>query len=162
MENKSAAVFVRKLFAGCPNYRASKEVREDASRLYLDKLSRWHMTVELWESALDSILAANLQGELPPLSVIYDALKSSQVSAVDKGNGGWCTFTMNGYRKSIRIKAVDGSWKELEHYLDMHPKGEADKWPFGKRIWTDNAIELRLPAGAEDVRYHPDNEAFTQ
>ena len=156
MANQGAGKFYKRLKASCCQWKVEPETDTE----YLQQLSKWRMTDSQWEHALDDLVAHAEDGHLPPLPLIYTALKASQVSSVDRVNGGWCTFSLDGRRNVIRIKSVDGGWKELEHYLDMHPKGEPDKRPFGKRIWTENMIELKLPAGAEDVRYHPDNETF--
>lgn len=97
MANEYAKKFVKKLFAGCPNLRMAKEQRDDTVALYVEKLSKWHLQPQAWESALDRITESN-DGNLPPLSVVYSFLKAAQAEHGVGVDPIALSFELNGLR----------------------------------------------------------------
>lgn len=100
MANDLATRFVRNLFAACPKYRATKEMREDTISLYVDKLSKWRLPAKAWEEALDKIIAL-CEGELPDLAVIYGQLKAVTAVVSDEDEIVCMMFDRDGVRYAL-------------------------------------------------------------
>ena len=137
MKNDGATKFVKMLFAGCPQYRAGKDQRDDAIALYVDKLSKWRLTAKVWDDALDRIMKEN-NGELPELRNVYTYLKQVQATT-STGSGGWQLFTIKGVRytrpvsdlsnpPALPIGATDGMLaipREQQAHYEQCPQQEA-------------------------------------
>jgi hypothetical protein len=103
MANDNALRFVRNLFAACPNYRMPKQERDEAMKLYVDKLSRWRMPERIWASVISRIVSDN-DGNLPPLSVIYGYLKEASTATGESSETICQTFDIGKLQRYVRAR----------------------------------------------------------
>lgn len=130
-------------------------VDEFTDRVMLKKLSRWKLTQAQWNKALDDLCEKVTDGKLPPPAIIFEALKVAQISTEDTRNLGWLMFDLNGRRKAMRIKSVNGRWMQL-----CTRQVADEKYAGGFRTeFTGEVKEIRTPEGATNGRYCPDHPA---
>ena len=104
MANSGAREFAKKVFAAFNRYPITAETKE----LYTEKLSRWKMTKEQWDKALDRLIEIHTDESLPGLSEIYGHLKSASYENPASGRRmASAVFTLNGYDRLIRCVARD-------------------------------------------------------
>lgn len=109
MANQRALKFTKDLCSLFHKFPISDITRENYGR----KLSKWYLSAEQWEDALDMLIESRDEndGRLPELHEIYPIL----IRARDKDRVqealGWVWFRRkNGIDYSIRVRAADGQW----------------------------------------------------
>lgn len=104
MANAAAIKFVKLLTAAFNRYPISAETKE----LYSEKLSRWKLTKEQWDKALDRLIEFHQDESLPGLNEIYGHLKSASYESPASGRRmASAVFRLNGYDRLIRCVARD-------------------------------------------------------
>jgi hypothetical protein len=152
LANQSALKFLKYLIAACAKYPVTAEVRE----VYLAKLSKWNMTQEQWDKALDMILESDHGGNLPELKEIYDALKNAGYhgKSDDGGNKGRLYFDWDGHSYCMRVYAEGGKWRIASlRGKDLH----GQEIEMQKNV--GDLVDEHIPQTAENIQVIPDRMA---
>jgi hypothetical protein len=101
MANQGAARFYKRLVGvKCARFKPP----EGSEFEYVERLSKWRLTQDEWNGALDLIAADAELGEgLPQLAVIYNFLKHAEVKAAPSAEIIWQTFDLDGLRYARKI-----------------------------------------------------------
>jgi hypothetical protein len=119
MPNVAAVKFVKQLVAVYSRFKIDDTTKE----IYTQKLSKWKLTQQEWDSALDLLVESHKDENLPALGTIYEFLKFA-VSKRQEADYGFMYFDLNKYSYAVRLVRRDGVWVSAKtgKFFDA-PKG---------------------------------------
>jgi hypothetical protein len=151
MANAAAVKFIKQLVAAFSRYPTTQETKE----LYSQKLSKWHLTQEQWDQALD-VLISHESDSLPPLKDIYIALKNAQYTGAQHNSMalGWLSFRVGCLDYVMRVISDGSVWLIAPmNYRDAHGQLVAIQQNVGQ------PAAMHTPEGATNILVTPDNPA---
>ena len=152
MVNRAATEFVKRLVAAFSRWPAGK----DTVDLYTEKLSKWTLSPVQWDRALDALIEAHQDENLPGLQTIYTALRNASYAgrSGSSSNLGWVSFQHNGRSYSVRAYCEQEIWLIAPlRYRDQRGNMVELQKNVGK------PVAVHIPRDAQDVVCTPDNPA---
>lgn len=150
MTNIAAAKFLKQIIAAFCRYPPTA----DTKQVYLQKLSRWKLTQQQWDDALEILTNNSNIDDLPLLAEIYPVLKAQTDERKPGSNLASVHFDMpDGYHYVERVMSVDSVWVYYPLVL-TGPKGikiELRPEKVGKAFIP--------PEGATNIETFPDKPA---
>lgn len=149
--NLSATRFVKNLASAFGKWKTT----QDTIDLYIEKLSKWHLTDEQWSKALSRIVADRIDSDFPTIGLVCEYLKAQRSVPPENSDLGWMTWRLAGKSYSMRVKAENGRWVWAR-------MGCSDRHRERVMLQHNPGTVAEPPEGADCIVILPDNPAETE